>query len=155
MCVWFWLGCISVVSPPLYVKVPRLILKQKQTGWRRQSSFLEGIFCTARYCCRIFHQQSVKVYLLCTTGMLSRTLYAQHPVSLRIFPSLPGSRYDFLLRCKFSTLTSTPLYSSRLHAQNPVVIEIVHQESVKVYSTHTCEKQHRIDCAARVTAQNI
>ena len=34
-------------------------------------------------------QDSVKV---CTAGMSSRTLYAQHPVSLRIFPSLPGSR---------------------------------------------------------------
>ena len=47
-------------------------------------------------------QESVKV---CTTGMPCRTLHAQHPVSLRIF------------RCKFSALTSTPLYSSRHHAQ--------------------------------------
>ena len=45
--------------------------------------------------------KSVKV---CTTGMSSRTLYAQHPVSLRIFPSLPGSRLRFLSRCKFSTI---------------------------------------------------
>ena len=29
---------------------------------------------------------------VCTTGMSSRTLYAQHPVSLRIFSSLPGYR---------------------------------------------------------------
>ena len=73
-------------------------------------------------------QESVKV---CTTGMSSRTLYAQHPVSFfsffffhltysrwtsslpsclwsqRIFPSLPGSRLTiFLSRCKFSTLTT-------------------------------------------------
>ena len=42
--------------------------------------------------------------------------------------------YDFLLRCKFSTPTSTPLYSSinRLYAQNPG-FEIVREESVKVY----------------------
>ena len=41
---------------------------------------------------------------------------------------------DFLSRGKFSTHTSTPLYSSinRLYAQNPV-FEIVHDESVKVY----------------------
>ena len=41
---------------------------------------------------------------------------------------------DFLSRCKFSTPTSTPLYSSigRLYAQNPV-FEIVREESVKVY----------------------
>ena len=37
-------------------------------------------------------QESVKV---CTTGMSSRTLYAQHRVSIRIFPSLPGYRQRF------------------------------------------------------------
>ena len=39
-----------------------------------------------------------------------------------------------ILRCKFSTPTSTPLYSgiNTLYAQNPV-FEIVHDESVKVY----------------------
>ena len=66
--------------------------------------------------------------------MPSRTLYAQHPVSLRIFPSLLGSRLRFLSRCKFSTPTSTSLYSgiNRLYAQNPV-FEIFHDESVKAY----------------------
>ena len=57
-------------------------------------------------------------------------------LSLRIFTSLPGSRlpYDFPSRYKFSTPTSTPLYSSinRLYAQN-LVLEIVHNESMKVY----------------------
>ena len=40
----------------------------------------------------------------------------------------------FLSRCKFSTPTSTSLYSdiNTLYAQNPV-FEIVHDESVKVY----------------------
>ena len=77
-------------------------------------------------------QESVKV---CTTSMPSRTLYAQHPVSQRIFTSLLGSRLRFLSRCKLSTPTNTPLYSSginRLYAQNPV-FEIVHDESVKAY----------------------
>ena len=45
--------------------------------------------------------ESVKA---CTTGMSSRTLYARHPVSLRMFPSLPGSRLRFLSPGKFSTL---------------------------------------------------
>ena len=42
--------------------------------------------------------------------------------------------YNFLSRCKFSTPTSTLLYSSinRLYPQNPV-FKIVHDESVKVY----------------------
>ena len=48
--------------------------------------------------------ESVKV---CTTGMSSRTLYAQHPVPLRIFPSPPGSRLRFLSPGKFSTLQCT------------------------------------------------
>ena len=55
---------------------------------------------------------------------------------------------DFLSPCKFSALTSTPLYSStptstslysginRLYAQNPV-LEIVHDGSVKFY-LHIC-----------------
>ena len=38
-------------------------------------------------------------------------------------------------RCKFSNLTSTPMYSSRLYAKNHV-FEIVHEESVKVYHLH-------------------
>ena len=64
----------------------------------------------------------------CTNRMFSRTktLYAQH--------LSPVLAYDFLSRCKFSSLASTPLYSSinRLYAQNPV-FEIVRWESVKVY----------------------
>ena len=38
-------------------------------------------------------------------------------------------------RCKFSNLASTPMYSSRLDAKNPV-FQIVHEESVKVYHLH-------------------
>ena len=46
----------------------------------------------------------------------------------------PVLAYDNLSRCKFSTPTSTLLYSSiiRLYPQNPV-FKIVHDESVKVY----------------------
>ena len=55
--------------------------------------------------------------------------------------SSPVLTYDFLSRCKFSTPTSTPLYSSkinRLYAQNPV-FEIVHDESVWYIYTYTTE----------------
>ena len=47
----------------------------------------------------IVHQQkSVKVYLYMYSGNVQRkTLYAQHPVSLRIFTSLPGSRLRFFI----------------------------------------------------------
>ena len=54
------------------------------------------------------------------------------------------------------SLTSTPMYSSST-STGEILLEIVHGESVKVQSTHTCsEKQYRIDessSAARVTAQ--
>ena len=65
--------------------------------------------CTAVYSMRrnpVFEivQESVKV---CTTGMSSRTLYAQHPLSLRIFRSLPGSRLRFSSPGKSSTLQCT------------------------------------------------
>ena len=51
--------------------------------------------------------------------------------SLHLSPVLA---YDFLSRSKFSTPSSTPLYSSinRLYAQSPV-FAIIHDESVKVY----------------------
>ena len=38
-----------------------------------------------------------------------QTLHAQHPMSEHLSPVLS---YDFLSRCKFSTLAGTPLYSS-------------------------------------------
>ena len=66
--------------------------------------------------------------------MCSRTIYAQHPVTKNLH-ICPRFSPDFLPRCKFRTPTSTTLYSSinRLYAQNPV-FEIVHDESVKVYT---------------------
>ena len=74
--------------------------------------------------------------MVCTTEMFSRTLYAQHPVSLRIFTSLAGShlRFFIVIQIQYSYYYSTFLYRSinRLYAQNPV-FEIVHDESVKVY----------------------
>ena len=62
----------------------------------------------------------------------------QNPPSVEscvtIFRLSPVFANDFWSRCKFSTFTSTPLYSSinRLYAQNPV-LEIVHDKSVKAY----------------------
>ena len=82
----------------------------------------------------IVHRQSLKVYL----HMYNRNVQQNpsraascHNESSHLSPVLA---YDFLLRCKFSTPTSTPLYSSidRFYAQNPV-FEIVREESVKVY----------------------
>ena len=81
--------------------------------------------------------------------MLSRTVYTKYPVLLRIFPSQPGSRLGFFSCCKLSTLTSTPLYSSRLYAQNPVYSTIIFDylravvyNRVQQYSTYDLACTH-------------
>ena len=62
---------------------------------------------------------------------LKNPLYAAFCVTKNIYP-----------RCKFSNLTGTPMYSSRLYAKNPV-FEIVHEESVKVYHLHMYNRNIR------------
>ena len=67
----------------------------------------------------------------------------------------PVLAYDFLSRCKFSTPTSTPLYSSinRLYAQNPV-FKTVREESVKVYPhMHNANVQQSICVESCVTEE--
>ena len=69
----------------------------------------------------------------CTTGMFSRTLHAQHPVTTNLNTS-PRFSPTIFYRDANSVPTSTPFYSSinRLYLQNPG-FEIVREESVKVY----------------------
>ena len=69
----------------------------------------------------------------CTTGMFSRTLHAQHPVTGNLNTSPRFSPMNFY-RDANSVPTSTHFYSSinRLYAQNPG-FEIVREETVKVY----------------------
>ena len=67
-----------------------------------------------------------------------RTLYAQHHVSLMIFPSRPGSRLRFFIpmQVQCSNKHTFEQYSI-LYAQNPV-FGIVHEESVRVYLHTMC-----------------
>ena len=78
--------------------------------------------------------------------MSSRTLYAQHLVSLRIFHLSPVLAYVFLSPGKSSTVQCTIFYTLQpklmhlytavdSYAKNPV-FEIVYEESVKVYRVH-------------------
>ena len=50
---------------------------------------------------------------VCSTGKSGRTLYAQQPVSLRIFTSLPGSRlrFNIAMQIQYSYYHSTSLYN--------------------------------------------
>ena len=69
----------------------------------------------------------------CTTGMFSRTLHAQHPVTMNLNTS-PRFSPTILYRNANSVPNSTPFDSSinRLYAQSPG-FESVREESVKVY----------------------
>ena len=97
-----------------------------------QSSFFEGIFCAER-CCVIVHRQSVRSIYTFTTGMFSRTLHAQHPVTTNLNTS-PRFSPTIFYRDANSVPASTPFCSSinRLYAQDPG-FEIVREERVKVY----------------------
>ena len=112
---------------------------------------------------KIVHGESVKVYLpmyngnvqqnpLCVESFVTKKFSMSPLFSSTIFdpdpnavllraqfcPAVDSMRknplYDFLSTCKFSTPTSTLLYSGIiwLYPQNPV-FEIVHDDSVKVY----------------------
>ena len=69
----------------------------------------------------------------CTTGMFSKILHAQHPVTTNLNTS-PRFSPTILYRDANSVHTSTPFYGiiNRLYAQNPG-FDIVREESVKVY----------------------
>ena len=76
----------------------------------------------------------MKVYLhMCNGNVQQDPLFAAS-CPLKFSHLSQVLAYVFLSRCKFSTPTSTPFYSSinRLYAQNPA-FEIVHDESVKVH----------------------
>ena len=111
---------------------------------------------------KIVHDESVKVYLpmyngnvqqnpLCVESFVTKKFSMSPLFSSTIFEAVKFSAltstplyssrlfgqnpfYDFLSRCNFSTPTSTLLYSSiiRLYPLNPV-FKIVHDKSVKVY----------------------
>ena len=68
-------------------------------------------------------QKSVNVYL----HIHVRREYSTEEPFMRSSSCVTKNIYP---RCKFSNLTSTPMYSSRL------VFEIVHEESVRVYHLH-------------------
>ena len=132
------LGCISVVFTTVRDSSTPDSKEKKQAD--AGSLLSSKIFSLRRVVVELFISRAWRSIHTCATGMFSKTLYAQHPVSQRIFPSLPGSRlhYYFLSRCKFSPLEHT-FVQYRFYAQNPV-FEIAHQESVKVYDTSNCEK---------------
>ena len=69
----------------------------------------------------------MKVYVHCTTGMFSRTLHVQHPVTTNLHISPRFSPTIF-----YRDANSVLLLAHLCNAQNPV-FDIVREESVKIY----------------------
>ena len=120
-------------SSIMYWKVPRLIVKRTNKLTQAVVFFRRHFLCGALLCNCSSAEREVYLHMY-STGMFSRTLHAQHPVttSLNIFPRFSPTTF---YRDANSVPTSTPFFYSsinRLYAQNPV-FEIVREESVKVY----------------------
>ena len=120
--------------------------KQADAGSRR---FRRHFLCGALLCnfSSTEHEGlSTHVQRECSAEPFMRSI-----LSLRIFTPRPGSRLRFFIKCKFSSPTGTPLYSSiiRLYPQNPV-FKIVHDEIVKVLSTNVQRK-----CSAEPSMRRI
>ena len=82
----------------------------------------------------IVHQESVKVYLHIHVQRECSAEASIRSAASRVTKDLPISPLfspTIFYRDANSILFNTPLYRSRLYAQNPV-FEIAHQESVKV-----------------------
>ena len=77
--VGVWL-IVLVSSSTLYGKVPRLILKTSRLT-QAVVFFRRHLLCGALLCnCSLVEREGPSTYI-CQTGMFSRTLYAQHPVT--------------------------------------------------------------------------
>ena len=127
-----WLDVLAS-SSILCGKVPRLIVKKTNRLTQAAVFFRRHFLCGALLCiCSSAEHEGLCTHVQrkCSAEPF-RCAASCHNESPHLSQVLA---YDFLSRCKFSTPTSTPLYSSinRLYAQNPA-FEIVREESVKFY----------------------
>ena len=132
MCGWCLAYCTGVLLSTVREESVTLNSKENKQADAGSRRFRRHFLCGALLCkfSSTEHEGlSTHVQRECSAEPLMRSI-----LSLRIFTSRPGSGLRFFSRCKFSTPTSTLLYSStiRLYPQNPV-FKIVHDKSVKVY----------------------
>ena len=131
MCGWCLAFCTGVVLKTVRESATpdNKENKQADAGSRR---FRRHFLCGALSCSFSSTEHeglSTHVYRECSAEPFMRSI-----LSLRISTSRPGSRVRFFIEMQIQYPTSTLLYSTviSLYPQNPVV-EIVHDESVKVY----------------------
>ena len=135
--MWLVFGLVVLASSlPLYGKVPHLILKKTNRLTQAVVFSRRHIFCEAR-CCGIGHQQTVKVYL-CTTRMFNRTLYAQHPVSQRVFLSLPGSHLRLFIAREIQHTTLHSFLKTPAQIDAPCRLEAYYARKKKRDSRLVC-----------------
>ena len=131
MCGWCLACCTGVVLNTVR-KVARLIVKKTNRLTQAVVFFGRHFLCHALLCnCSSAKPESLLHMYNGNVQPNPSCAVSCHNKSPHLSPVLA---YYFLSRCKFSTPTSTPLYSSinRLYVQNPV-LKIVREESVKVY----------------------
>ena len=100
-------------------------------------------------------QESVKV---CTTGMSSRTLHAQHPVSLRIFRSLPCFCLRFFIAGQIQHLTVHSFLYTSAQIDAPFRLEAHYVRNIKlkkcVTVLHSTGQLSRMYSSSTLYAQN-
>ena len=132
------LGCISVVFTVRDSSTPdSKENKQADAG----SRLFSKIFSLRRVVVELFISRARRsiythVQRECSAKSFMRSILC-HKGSSRLSQVLAYTTIFY--RDANSVLLSTPLYSSRFYAQNPV-FEIAHRESVKVSHTSNCEK---------------
>ena len=84
-----------------------------------------------RALCSKFIIEGVRVYLhvMYNGNVQQNSLYAQHPVSLRIFPCLPGSRLRFFIAMKIQP--STAAVHTVFDAPDPKLITLQIRSSLR------------------------
>ena len=107
VCLVFGLVVLSS-SPPLRESATRLILKKTNRLMQAVIFSRRHFLCGAWLWNCSSAEESVEVHCIYTStkGMFSRRTL-QNPVSIRIFPTFPGSRLRLFIAMQFQSLSKT------------------------------------------------
>ena len=129
-------------------KLPSLILKKTNRLTQAVGFFRRHFLCGVLLCnCSSAERGGLFRHNTCTTGIFTRTLYAQHPVSLRIFPCIsPRFSPTIFYRDANSILLRSHLCTacSKLYAQNPLCSKLFKKVCTTGISSRILNAQHRI-----------
>ena len=134
--VGVWL-IVLASSSTLYGKVPRLILRKTSRLTQAVVFFRRPFLCGVLLCnCPSAEREGLSTHT-CPTGMFSRTLYAQHPVTknLHIWPRFSPTIFyrDVNSVYLLAHLCTTVLIGFMRRTLCSKLFMMVHDKSVKVY----------------------